>query len=349
MLKKKRMIGLLVTTMTLVTAFGFSSYGASATKTLQALYGSSKIIINGKDVTQTIEPFIVDGTTYIPLRVVANTFNKKVDWNPLTSTAYITDDLTQVNEHFQAEILKRDVEIMNLQSRLKQLEKEVESKKEISLSDLEKQLNKDHGEYKNIEFDISLSGSASKVNVKIDVDLYDYKKEWNGLSSSKRESYLQDIVDDVLDAYDGANVYGSIKDIDAKKTILEFTTTSKGVVKIEKESTTSNTSNKTISKLEKDLDNEYYDYFGDIDLYIKLEGNKNDVTFSIELDSKEYGSAWRKLSSDKIKKLMSFIYDDIEDELGDVNIEGYVYDTYNKEDLASYRRASSGNDIFKKY
>jgi len=346
MLKKKKMIGLLVTTMTLVTAFGFSSYGASATKTLQALYGTSKIIINGKDVTQTIEPFIVDGTTYIPLRVVANTFNKKVDWNPLTSTAYITDDLTQVNEHFQAEILKRDVEIMNLQSRLKQLEKEVESKKEISLSDLEKQLNKDYGEYKDIEFDISLSGSASKVNVKIDVDLYDYKKEWNGLSSSKRESYLQDIVDDVLEAYDGANVYGSIKDIDAKKTILEFTTTSKGVVKIEKESSTST---KTISKLEKELDDEYYDYFKGIDLYIDLEGDEDDIEFYAELDYDKHGSAWNRLSNDEVKKFMSYIYDDIEDELRDAKIKGYVYDTYDSENLATYSRTSSGNDIFKRY
>lgn len=346
MLKKKKMIGLLVTTMTLVTAFGFSSYGASATKTLQALYGTSKIIINGKDVTQTIEPFIVDGTTYIPLRVVANTFNKKVDWNPLTSTAYITDDLTQVNEHFQAEILKRDVEIMNLQSRLKQLEKEVESKKEISLSDLEKQLNKDYGEYKDIEFDISLSGSASKVNVKIDVDLYDYKKEWNGLSSSKRESYLQDIVDDVLEAYDGANVYGSIKDIDAKKTILEFTTTSKGVVKIEKESSTST---KTISKLEKELDDEYYDYFKGIDLYIDLEGDEDDIEFYAELDYDKHGSAWNRLSDSEVKKFMSYIYDDIEDELRDAKIKGYVYDTYDSENLATYSRTSSGNDIFKRY
>ncbi len=344
MLKKKKMIGLLVTTMTLVTAFGFSSYGASATKTLQALYGSSKIIINGKDVTQTIEPFIVDGTTYIPLRVVANTFNKNVDWNPLTSTAYITDDLTQVNEHFQAEILKRDVEIMNLQSKLKQLEKEAESKKDISLSDLEKQLNKNYGKYKDIKFDISLSGSASKVNVKIDVDLYDYDKEWNGLSSSKRESYLQDIVDDVLEAYEKADVYGSIKDIDAKKTILEFTTTSKGVVKIEKESSTST---KTISKLEKELDDEYYDRFGSIkELRITLKGSKNNVTFSIEFDSDYYGSAWNKLSDAEIKKLMSYIYDDIEDGLGDVKIEGYVYDTYYKEDLASYSRTSSGTERF---
>ncbi|QUH19158.1 copper amine oxidase N-terminal domain-containing protein [Alkaliphilus sp. B6464] len=346
MLKKKKMIGLLVTTMTLVTAFGFSSYGASATKTLQALYGSSKIIINGKDVTQTIEPFIVDGTTYIPLRVVANTFNKNVDWNPLTSTAYITDDLTQVNEHFQAEILKRDVEIMNLQSKLKQLEKEVESKKDISLSDLEKQLNKNYGKYKDIKFDISLSGSASKVNVKIDVDLYDYDKEWKALSSSKRESYLQDIVDDVLEAYEKADVYGSIKDIDVKKTVLEFTTTSKGVVKIEKESSTST---KTISKLETELDDEYYDYFKNIDLRIKLKGSKNDVTFSIEFDSKQDGSAWDKLSDSEVKKLMSRIYNDIEYELGDVNIDGYVYDTYYKEDLATYSRTSSGTDRFSRY
>ena len=53
MLKKKKVLALLTTTMIVVGSLGLSAYGASVTKTLQAYYGTSRIIIDGKDVTNT--------------------------------------------------------------------------------------------------------------------------------------------------------------------------------------------------------------------------------------------------------------------------------------------------------
>ena len=343
MLKKKKVIALLTTTMILVGSLGLSAYGASITKNLKAYYGTSRIIVDGKDVTNTIEPFIVDGATYIPLRVVANTFNKKVDWNPLTSTATITDDLTQVDNYYQGEILKRDIRIMELESKIQKLEKELEEKKEISLDDLEDQLNKDHDEYRDIEFEITLSGKPSDVEVKIEVDLYDFDKEWKALTEARKVTYLQDIVDDILEAYPDADVEGYIRDIDAKKTVLEFTIDKKDKVSIDSKSIGD------IDDLEEYLDDEYYNYFTGVEVSIELEESKSKVTFYVDVDGRKYETKWNALKDSAVESFMEEIAEEIEDEMGSIAIEGIVYDTYYKEDLAEYSITSSGKTSFYRY
>lgn len=344
MLRKKKLISLTVITMILVTAFSLIAHGTSITKTLQAWYGTIKIIINDEDVTERLEPFIADGTTYIPLRVVAEIFNKNVHWDELTSTATITDDLTKIDGYYQTEILKRDVEILTLQTRVRKLEKELEKAKKIDLDDVEEKLNDEFDEYRGIEFDIILSGDTDDVEVRIDVDLYDYESKWNSLSTSRKTSYLQNIVDEILEAYPDASVEGYVRDSDAKKTILEFTTTKKGKVDIEYEY-----GYMDIDELAEDLDDYYYNYFKGIDLYIDLEGDEDDIVFYIELDYDEFGEEWDDLSDTSIRRLMSKIYDDIENELWDAYITGYVYDFYYREDLAEYYRTSSGSERFIRY
>ena len=38
-----------------------------------------------------VEPFICNGTTYLPVRGVAGAFGKEVEWDPMTSTVYLGD------------------------------------------------------------------------------------------------------------------------------------------------------------------------------------------------------------------------------------------------------------------
>lgn len=333
MLNKKKVLALLTTTMIVVGSLGLSAYGASVSKTLQAYYGTSKIIIDGKDVTNTIEPFIVDGTTYIPLRAVANAFNKKVEWNALTSTANITEDLTQVNQYYQAEILKRDVKIIELESKVKSLEKELESKKEITLSDLQKQLNNDYDEYRDIKFDITLSGTTSKITVRVEANLYKYDKAWGNLTEARKTTYLQDVVDDILKAYPNASVGGAIRDTDTKKDVLDFTVDKKGKVSIKSKSSSSNG---TLADLQDYLNDEYYNNLKSEGIYfdIELDGDKNNITFYVNLDDSASADNWDDLTSSKKKSFMKKIYDDIAYDFKNADIEGFVY--YRNEELYDY-------------
>lgn len=59
------------------------------------VYNDIKIVVNDNEVTPTdangniVEPFIIDGTTYLPVRALANALGEAVDWDQATSTVYI--------------------------------------------------------------------------------------------------------------------------------------------------------------------------------------------------------------------------------------------------------------------
>lgn len=71
------------------------------TKTLN--YKDISIYINDellepKDANgKIVEPFIIDGTTYLPVRAVAEAFNKKVDWIDETKTVEIKSQVAKIN------------------------------------------------------------------------------------------------------------------------------------------------------------------------------------------------------------------------------------------------------------
>ena len=75
------------------------AFGKSLTATMEVIYNDVKIMINGKDYVpkdvngNIVEPFISDGTTYLPVRAVANAFGKEVSWDNSTNTVIIDDSL----------------------------------------------------------------------------------------------------------------------------------------------------------------------------------------------------------------------------------------------------------------
>jgi hypothetical protein len=65
---------------------------AALTKTFTAVYRDIKVVFAGKEITptdangKTVEPFIIDGTTYFPLRAFSNALGLKVTWQDADST-----------------------------------------------------------------------------------------------------------------------------------------------------------------------------------------------------------------------------------------------------------------------
>ena len=83
-------------------------------KTVNAVYNNIKLVINGAEVTpkdangNTVEPFIIDGTTYLPVRAVAGALGQSVDWDGETNTVYIGEKPQQ-----QAKEFTPDASVMN--------------------------------------------------------------------------------------------------------------------------------------------------------------------------------------------------------------------------------------------
>jgi hypothetical protein len=68
---------------------------ASIQKQITAYYNGIKIYIDGELITpkdgngKIVEPFVSDGTTYLPVRAVGEAFGKSVEWDGTTQSVYI--------------------------------------------------------------------------------------------------------------------------------------------------------------------------------------------------------------------------------------------------------------------
>lgn len=66
-------------------------------KTITVEYSGIKLVVDGVEVTPkdangaTVEPFVYNGTTYLPVRAVGNAIGKEVGWDGTTQTVYLGD------------------------------------------------------------------------------------------------------------------------------------------------------------------------------------------------------------------------------------------------------------------
>ncbi len=89
---KKRLQGLIAGVLICVMLPCGVAFAKQATEAIKVTYNNIKILIDGKEYQPTdvngnvVEPFIYNGTTYLPVRAIANAFDKEVDWEAQTST-----------------------------------------------------------------------------------------------------------------------------------------------------------------------------------------------------------------------------------------------------------------------
>ncbi|MCX7746208.1 MAG: stalk domain-containing protein [Clostridia bacterium] len=75
--------------------FSGTVFSSSIEKTVKIVLKGIKINIDGKEVTpkdakgNIVEPFVMNGTTYLPVRAVGEALNKEVAWDAATNTIYI--------------------------------------------------------------------------------------------------------------------------------------------------------------------------------------------------------------------------------------------------------------------
>ena len=90
---KKRIF--LIALLLSVIAISASALAASDTRQLNAAFNDIKVYIEGELISpkdalgRPVEPFIVDGTTYLPLRAVAEALGKNVEWDGPNQSVYV--------------------------------------------------------------------------------------------------------------------------------------------------------------------------------------------------------------------------------------------------------------------
>lgn len=103
MINKERVKGIAIGVTLTTIIMGTSVFAQSYKKQLTAVYNDIKIEIDGSRVTpkdgngKQVDPFTVDGTTYLPVRAVAQALGKNVRWDGSTKTVVINDDKEELS------------------------------------------------------------------------------------------------------------------------------------------------------------------------------------------------------------------------------------------------------------
>ncbi len=352
--KRKKTITFFVALMVLLSICTVS-LAQGQYKQISAWIGDVKITNNGTLVNMDVQPLIINGTTYVPVRALSDIFDKEVGWNGNTHTVILKDKTNTTVASLKQQLTLQNIELASLRSKIEDLKDEKDELKEENneleeelddnssdIDDLEDDLNDDYDDYEDIDFNISLSGDKDDITVKISVDLDDYDEEWDDLTTSDKKDYLQDIVDEILDKFEDAEIEGYIRDSSSSSSnrLLKFSVSS-GDVELDVD----------LSALEDDLMDYYATDFEDDDideLSITLDGDEDDITFYIYVDDED-DDEWEDLTDGEVRSFMSQIYEEIQYEYDDADIMGYFYDEDGDNRLAKYYENSSGSGVFKRY
>lgn len=92
---KQRLQGLIAGTLIGATITGGAVFAANSTTLYDVVMNGIKIVVDGKELNPTdaqgnrVEPMIYNGTTYLPVRAVANAMGKAVYWDGPNYTVYL--------------------------------------------------------------------------------------------------------------------------------------------------------------------------------------------------------------------------------------------------------------------
>lgn len=101
---KKRLQGLIAGVLIGAMLASGMVFAKQISETIEAIYMNVKLVIDGEEFTpkdvngNIIEPFIYNGTTYLPVRAIGEAFDKDVHWDEETATVYVGDIVKPTKE-----------------------------------------------------------------------------------------------------------------------------------------------------------------------------------------------------------------------------------------------------------
>lgn len=96
---RKRVQGFIAGVMLAAILTSGTAIAKQVSETAQLVYDNIKIVVNGKEVQPKdangayVEPFTIDGTTYLPVRGISSALGLDVEWNDSTKTVVLSNAL----------------------------------------------------------------------------------------------------------------------------------------------------------------------------------------------------------------------------------------------------------------
>jgi len=313
----KRKFVVLLMTAVMLLVFGGMAEAMVANKQIQVNYNNVKIYTNGKMISLPVgqEPFLLNGVTYVPLRVAGEALNSTVNWEAETKTIYITDGTAKANSDLAAQLAQKNKEIADLKIQVADLQ----AKLDDDLSDLEDNLLDDFDELEDVDIDdIKLDGDEDEVEVEVEVDLDDYEDEWADLTDSDIEDWLDDLVDYIQDELTNDTVVEGVIYSTDDDELVEFTKDGDDSLEVD---FNDDDFRDAASGVEDSLMDETFEV-DDLEFtvfYINYDDDKVKVKF--EAEDSDCAAEWEELSSDTIEDAEENIGEDIADEFEDEDVD----------------------------
>lgn|GEM_PF-590964 len=92
---KQRIQGFVAGAVLMALLFGTLTVSAATTRDISVMFNNIRLVVNGQLVTprdaqgNVVEPFIWEGTTYLPVRAIADALQLPVHWDGDTQTVYL--------------------------------------------------------------------------------------------------------------------------------------------------------------------------------------------------------------------------------------------------------------------
>ena len=320
MLKNKKRIALMIAVLMLVLSFSTAGFASWLDKTIKASYRNITVFVNNTQKVATttsgtvVEPFIVDGTTYVPLRGIAEMLGYQVSFNPTTYRI----DITGVDvASLAAQVIQKD-------ARIKELETQLAKYSTTSLGGVQDDLEDDYAKIGTVDIeDIVLKGDKNNIELQIFVDLTrttDYSA-WEALSDTTKKAVIQNMVDDILYVYKDASITGFVQDEYDNSKILKFSLDSRDRVVLGSTGTVDD-----ITDLEDELNDLFYRYYYETGKYVSfdiyVDGDEEDIFLEIEVDQDDFEILYKE----EVQEYLNDIYDEIQDWFDGASVEGEVVD-----------------------
>lgn len=225
----------------LSTVIGTGALAAkSGTETKQATYRNIQVTYNGAAQSLSLEPFLIDGSVYVPLRAFGDIVGVNATWAPASNTVILTGDsssstsaaeiaqLTYQNTLLQRQLEEANAKLSKYESGSSNSGSDTTTGTNITaaqLKDTEDYLNSNFSDYlsSKIDFDFDLSQTASRLDLTISYSTKAENRIFDGLAQRNIEKFIEKVCDNVAATHKDIEIQGTIEYSNDNQEKVSFT------------------------------------------------------------------------------------------------------------------------------
>lgn len=192
----------------------------SGTETKQATYRNIQVNYNGTNQSLSLEPFLIDGSVYVPLRAFGDIVGVSASWNAASNTVSLTGgsstaDQTELQQlTYQNTVLQRELDEVKAKLATYESTNSTTTGTTITTAQLtasEEALASEYTDYFNkISFNFDLKKSSSKLILTLSYSKASANSAFDDLSPNKINNFLSSVCETLAARHSGMAIEGSI-------------------------------------------------------------------------------------------------------------------------------------------